>query len=227
MEHKIISGENMNIFKKIILASAIAVSFAASAQASVTYTSTPNGTGLSPLGVPDTTTYGVVFNVPMDGNNILDSFSFFIQGNLDRLYGGVAAWIGTGAGPELFKSDPFGASFNSYTEVTIQTGGLNLTPGQQYVAYFSTSGVGTTGSDSMEFGSASDIQSGVSWDNAGGGSPNHADWNGAQNASFGNLAGSMTFSNASVNVPEPGSIALFGLGLMSVVIARRKSARNA
>lgn len=212
-------------FAKSLLSIAILLGIAASAQASVTYTSTSTGDDLAPLGVPNTTTYGEVFSVPPDGNSTLDSFSFIIKGDLSRAYAGVAAWTGTGAGPDLYTSEYFTAFFDDFTEVTINTGGLGLTAGQQYVAYFSAYGMENSGTDNMELGNASAVQVGAVWDNAFGGSPNHDDWNQVQGDTTYNFAGSMVFSGADANVPEPGSVALLGLGFAGLAgVRRRKSA---
>lgn len=215
------------MLNKLLLSAMLAVC-TATAQADAVYT-VPNDHGIGSIGPGATTTYGEVFTVANDGNTRLDSFSFFLTGNVASMYGGVASWTGTGAGAALFTSGQLATAFGTPTEVTFETGGLNLVSGQQYVYYVSAAGAPsglTTDQSSYSQAGVASIFDGMAWDNASGGSPNHEGWDGCRaNCGFGNFAGTLAFSAPSSNVPEPASVALLGLGAVGLVRARRRRAR--
>jgi hypothetical protein len=185
------------------------------------------------LGLSYTPTFGEVFNVPAGGYTQLNSFSFTTFGTVPELYAGVAAWTGTGAGPALFTSPIFGGDLSSLTGITIYTGGLNLTAGQQYVAYFSVAGFQYDNGyyEKFELGQGvGPIGVGAAWDNSSGGSPNHSPWLGAQGSPSTNFAYTMDFSQAvsspPSSVPEPSSAALFGSALIVLVAVGRRKSRS-
>lgn len=164
-----------------LFAIGFALMFTTAARADLIETSSPDGSGINDLGGPDTTTYGEVFTVPTGGYTQLNSFSFYIDGTVQELYAGVAPWTGTGAGSDLFTSAPFSGTFGSfknsgpYKQITIDTGALGPTAGQEYVAYFSSAGIsGDSGGDFMEMGSGASNADGFAYDNSSGGSPNHS-----------------------------------------------------
>lgn len=141
----------------IVTAGAICIAFGtAEAGHAANIDTTPSWDGSSftqPFGEPDTATYGQTFTVGTD--NVLQSFSFWLGGFQDGsvdFAAYVMGWNGTNAtGPILYQSAQQTKSSNSsFQEFAFNTGGINLNPGQQYVAFLSASNFfdgnpGTTG----------------------------------------------------------------------------------
>src|SRR3978361_1301781 len=99
-------------FYSIALGALLSLTSITTSHANLIETNTPSGSGISPWSVPNTTTYGEGFTVPTGGYTQLNSFSFYIQGNLLQGYAGVAAWTRSGAGAALFTSSVFSASYS-------------------------------------------------------------------------------------------------------------------
>lgn len=196
------------------------------AQASVVLTNPFNNTAVGPLGESDTTTYGQVFTTPDAVNTVLDSFSLIVRSStaaISNLYAGVATWVNGGAGTAVFTSAPFSGNFADWTEVIVGTGGVDLTPGQEYVAFFSASGLFDGTPDGLDVGLSDDSETlGFVFDNSAGASPLHANWDGRDAFRSFQLAGSMEFSPPLQEVPEPASLALLGAGLLAAAAARRR-----
>lgn len=106
----------------------------------------------------------------------------------------------------------------------VDTGGIDLIGGAQYIVYFSTAGIaGNAGGDRMLLGSGGGIFNGIAWDNSYGEAPNRDDWVGPQNFEGMSFAGTLNFSAVAAPVPEPGGLALLGLGLAGMALARRRA----
>ena len=229
----------------VVALSTIAVGGAAEAQVSETA-----GTGGSTCcfgGNQQSTTYGVIFTTPDAVNTRLDSFTFSIgQGNLLSLtlFAGVAAWNGSSTGPSLFTSAPFTGDYNTnvlgidpstgnnnYAPVTISTGGLGLTAGKQYVAFFSGAGMGNPTYDSAAMETTYNYKGStfvtMVYDNAMGGSPftDTANWN---LSIPGNVpTATFDFSHpSSSGAPEPAIWAMMLLGFGGLGAALRQSRRR-
>ena len=109
---------------------------------------------VSAFGQPNTTTYGQTFTVPVNGDNALNSFSFFLQqasSSAIKFAGFVTAWDGNKAtGPILYQSGSQSTTRqNVFQAFDFATGGLNLAAGKQYVAFLNASNFADSGFGSM------------------------------------------------------------------------------
>lgn len=133
----------------------IALVLAAKQGDAQTIISTPGGAApIGPFGEPDAQTFGQTFLAPSD--NILQSFTFFLSPAPSltfRAY--VFSWdqlLGRATGPALYTSatiigpGPIGIGF---TPITVNPG-VFLDPGLAYVAFFSSSGLGSIGEIALQ-----------------------------------------------------------------------------
>jgi hypothetical protein len=117
--------------------------FASSVQATtiIDTTSVWAGQDVGTWGEPSSATFGQTFTVGADSR--LDYWTFYVstnEGTPINFAGYVMAWNGTHAtGPVLFQSGELQATSAHLQAVTVSTGELELTPGDQYVALFSAS----------------------------------------------------------------------------------------
>jgi hypothetical protein len=223
----------------------LAVSLGQTARADTTYDTVPFWDGnstISPFGNPNTSTYGQTFVAPLT-DTLLTDFTFFVNastGTTLTFKAHVFAWTGplTGNGGQatgaaLFSSSSTTLNGNgAFQTVLVNTGGVNLIGGQNYVALLTVSDpadyANTTGTSSWG------LNGSHSANNGGGGFVffNHADNAALLNTAtwdtfgdFGDLAWRANFTGGAVGAPEPSSFALLGLlGVpgASLLMRRRK-----
>ncbi|HNC53518.1 MAG TPA: PEP-CTERM sorting domain-containing protein [Accumulibacter sp.] len=225
--------------KKITYAIAAGISLATAGSAlATTYDTTPSWNGSSsiqPFGKSDTATYGQTFVAPSD--SILDDFTFYLSGRATlQFQAEVYAWSGSllggggggATGPALFTSAPITLGPTvGFQAVTVNTGGLLLTPGADYVALFTVSGPDAsdyTNSNGTDVWGR--ITSHVAGDGGGGfvfynngnnyGALNSSAWDNF--ADFGDSAWIANF-----HAPEPGTLALLGLAGIGLFRRRQQS----
>ena len=193
-------------------------------------TSINNFTGYNnyyePLG--NLVTFGELFIVPQ-GDDILNSISFY-TGEPAEMNDGpivlgayVATWdsIGDHAGTLLYSSDKYTYDNQGNEELTFNTNGTRLTPGQQYVMFLSTAQYAnqSTGQTFVPSGSRSDYLAGFVEIFDGGdfdslfstrwGGPDEPDW--------------AVDIELDSSTPEPSSLIMLGTGLVGGLgIMRRK-----
>ena len=171
-----------------------------------------------------TPSMGQTFTATASQNDLL-SMTFSIEAQDPPPYNFQAyvfQWTGTGTtGGALFTSAVTAAptTIGTYVPITINTGGLNLTPGQQYVALFSVNGLNAYGNGGDSY---------WAYLNADGYSGGNFVYNntaslqgGWQNFGAGDLAFDLAFA-----VPEPSTISLACLGVLALASRLRRSGRQ-
>jgi hypothetical protein len=119
----------------------------------------PTGSFIWEFGTPDTTSYGEVFTAP-SGAAVLNSFGFLID--TERTLGNakfvLAKWDGSKAvGPAIFTSTDFALdSPLGYHWHTVNAIDAVLTPGDEYVGYFTVAGVTDPVPQGAAFGTTND-----------------------------------------------------------------------
>ena len=147
--------------RSILLGSVALLALSVPARAQIIDT-TPqwNGTQfISSWGVPNTATYGQTIT-PTATQTRLSSFTFQLfqsSGTAPQYQAFVYQWDPTNqriTGSALFGSSVFTApSGAAFTPVTINTGGVVLTPGQQYVLFLTTSTITGQANAAYRYGS--------------------------------------------------------------------------
>jgi len=212
--------------KKALLLSAVLLL----AMSSFATTSINNFTGYNdywePFGDPVTSiqTFGEIFTAP-NGIQNLSSFSFYMGDPLqsgDIITGAyIATWTGTHAGTLLYDSGQYTYDNAGNEELTFNTGGLGVKPGQQYVMFLSTSkfhGL-SQGEAYVPAGDANPYLNGFAYFGNGRAFDSLFlnDWSGYGLSP--DWAVDLEFDNA----PEPGTLLMLGTGIVSGFgVLRRK-----
>ena len=187
---------------------------------------------ITAFGENNSATYGQTFLVGSD--DTLVAWTFYINDSLDPDNVDFAFYVmdwdaGTtrATGSVLYQSGAVSTTNNGGADgmemFTFSTGGLSLTAGNDYIAFISATGLfdGSPGTSSV--GSLRDetayLDGGFFWQNNGNtaGTWDTQAWSSA--GDFGDLAFRAEFAAA---VPEPGTLALLGLGLAGMGMTRRK-----
>jgi hypothetical protein len=179
-----------------------------------------------PFGNPNTATYGELFTAPSAPDTNLANFSFYMGSpdvSGDILLGAyIATWTGTNAGTLLYSSPSLDYDNAGQEKLTFDTGGLTLTPGQQYVMFLSVSQYygQSAGEAFISQGSSIPGLNGFGWYNNGG------DFNALFTNSWDNFGASPDWAvelNFNSGVPEPGTLMLLGTGMLGGLgLLRRK-----
>jgi hypothetical protein len=215
----------------LALALAGLVAAATPARADLTISTFPLIGSVGSWGNGTIPTFGQTFTATSP-NNVLNSIQFELynaSGTPVNYRADVYAWNGTGiTGPALFDSgDRSLGGAAGFQDVSVSTGGVSLTAGQQYVAFFTTLLSTNSDSNSVSWGIANDsAYAGGTFAFSGAGT--FAGLSSPWETGFGyDTAFSFNFSPAVVSAPEPTTLVMGGAALACIlpVWARRRLKR--
>lgn len=216
----------------------IALLICGEVSAAVINTGLPSGAvGESPFGEGNTATYGQTFTV-VGTDTVLDSLTFwmddFLNPDVVDFAAYVMAWNGSRAtGPVLYQSVMHSTTNNGgaggMERFDFDTGGVQLTSGQQYVAFLNTSGFFDGQQGTAGWGLNGETYSGGSFVFTNNGSDfsllTSQDWD-YPGSGIGDTPFLASLS-APAAVPEPGSLAIWSLMIGGVGVANLRKRRKA
>jgi hypothetical protein len=197
-----------------------------------TTSSWDGSTGIAAWGAQATQTYGETFTAP---SSELDSFTFYVndQGSPTSYVAEVYAWNGTltggspaqgASGTPLYTSAEMTTSGDAaFDAITINTGGVILTPGQNYVIDLSavgSAGAGSWGIDGYYSHPGVTYDGGFAFNNGPSSSPV---WDNFED--FGSLAYKASFSSVAA-VPETATWLMMILGFGAIGAVMRRAHRQ-
>jgi len=219
----------------VLAGAALCILGAPTAQALVIDT-TPGNSTFQSFGETNTATYGQTFTTPI-GENSLDSFTFYLNDNVNPDFVDFEAYVYAwdsgnfrATGSALFSSGPYSttgaAGFEAFT---INTGGVSLAPGAQYVAFFTASNLFDGANGTAAWSSRPDNPyTGGEFVFLNNGSNFAAltstTWTGDWQSVDSDLAFRMEFG-LGAQVPEPSILALLGASMAAFGFAGRRRKR--